>query len=183
MQTILERTKPIALGQTGVKLSVEPNAIIPDFGDGVNEDVGLASIEDAHDAQSRLKPVSAPDAGSLKIIADVIMSAHGRALEQSAGLRGAGKQHRDHVESIAYVVFSAQPDRYASLESQSADLAVRLATGHCFPDGNKRTAVLAAAVVMEAYGRAISCSQSDFVEAAMLAACGDSAGVEAKLCS
>lgn len=183
MQTILERTKPIALDQTDVKLNVEPNAIIPDFGDEVNVDVELANIEDAYDAQPRLKPVSAPDAGSLKVIADVIMSAHGRALERSVGLQGTGRQSREHVEAIVYTVFSFQPERYACLEAQAADLAVRLATGHCFPDGNKRTSVLSAAVVMEAYGRSVSCSQSDLVEAAMLAACGDSAGVEAKLCS
>lgn len=133
-------------------------------------------------ARRRLKPVSAPDAKTLKLLVDMIMSAHGRALEQSAGLQGAGKQHRDHVESIAYAVFSAQPGRYDSLEAQSADLAVRLATGHCFPDGNKRTAVLAAAVVMEAYGRAISCSQEAFVEAALHAAGGLGSDVEKTLC-
>ena len=154
MQTILERTKPIALDQTDVTLSVEPNAIIPDFGDDVNDAVELASIEDAYVDQFRLKPVS-----------------------------GVGRQSRAHVEAIVYTVFSFQPERYAGLEAQVADLAVRLATGHCFPDGNKRTSMLSAAAVMETYGRSVSCSQSDFVEAAMLAACGDSAGVEAKLCS
>lgn len=169
--------------RTGEQTGADPasihdsNATLTEYGDSVDH------IDDAPDgARRRLKPVSAPDGESLKVLVDMIMRAHGRALEQSAGLQVAGKQHRDHVESIAYAVFSAHPDRYDSLESQSADLAVRLATGHCFPDGNKRTAVLAAAVVMEAYGRALSCSQEAFVEAALHAAEGLGSDVEKTLC-
>ncbi len=131
----------------------------------------------------RLKPVCAADQQTLTVIVDMVMSAHGRALERSAGLRSASKQSRDHVEAITYAVFSSRPGRYGSIEKQAADFAVRLATGHCFPDGNKRTAVLSAAVIMEAYGRSIACGQDEMVKAAMLAAAGDVDRVEAILCS
>lgn len=169
--------------RTGEQTGADPASIYDSNAARTEAGSSISHIDAATGtARRRLKPVSAPDGESLKILVDMIMSAHGRALEQSAGLQGAGKQNRDHVESIAYVVFSARPDHYASLESQSADLAVRLATGHCFPDGNKRTAVLAAAVIMEAYGRAISCSQEAFVEAALHAAEGLGSDVEKTLC-
>lgn len=128
-----------------------------------------------------LKPVSADDMDSMRMLVDIVMSAHGLALESSAGLRATPGDSRKRVESVVYSVFSAAPDRYGSLEGQAADLACKLAKDHCFPDGNKRTSVLAAMTIMNSYGRALSFTQDDFVSMAMLSAKGDVDGVRGLL--
>lgn len=122
---------------------------------------------------NHLKPVFF-DAESLDGLVDTVLSAHGQALSASRGLDGVPHDSIKRVESACASVCSFHPERYGTLERQAAELAVRIAKDHCFPDGNKRTGVIMAIVLMETYGHAVSCSQDDFIRAGLAAADGDS---------
>lgn len=131
----------------------------------------------------RLKPLKANDPRDLKIMTDMIMRCHGLGLEHSNGLKNVRNSTLGVVESIAYVVFVTRAESYTSLEDQATDLAVRLATDHPFPDGNKRTAVLASLTLLDAYGRPVACSNKAVVSAALAASQGDVESVKREICS
>lgn len=133
--------------------------------------------------QCYLKPVSANDQQTVDMLTELVMSAHGRVLEESAGLPVATGESRRRVESVVYSVFSAHPESYDSLESQVAEFMSRLASDHCFADGNKRTALLSAITVMEAYGRLVRLSVDDAVAIALMAADGETSQIKSKFIS
>ena len=131
----------------------------------------------------RLKPLMANTPEDLKTMTDMVMRCHGLGLENSDGLKNIHGSSLGMVEAITYVVFVARATSYPSLEDQAADLAVRIATDHPFPDGNKRTAVLAALTLLDAYGRPIACSNNAVVSAALAASRGDVDAVKRDICS
>lgn len=141
------------------------------------------SIIDTTRQTIRLKPLMASDTKDLKIMTDMIMRCHGLGLEGRNGLKTIRTTSLGTVESIAYVVFVTHAMTYPSLEDQAADLAVRIATDHPFPDGNKRTAVLAAITLLDAYGRPVACSNAAVVSAALAASRGDAEAVKQDICS
>lgn len=131
----------------------------------------------------RLKPLMANTPEDLKTMTDMVMRCHGLGLENSDGLKSVRGSSLGMVEAITYVVFVARATSYPSLEDQATDLAVRIATDHPFPDGNKRTAVLAALTLLDAYGRPIACSNNAVVSAALAASRGDAESVKKEICS
>lgn len=131
----------------------------------------------------RLKPLMANTPEDLKTMTDMVMRCHGLGLENSDGLKNIHGSSLGMVEAIIYVVFVTRATSYPSLEDQAADLAVRIATDHPFPDGNKRTAVLAALTLLDAYGRPIACSNNAVVSAALAASRGDAESVKKEICS
>lgn len=133
------------------------------------------------EGQCYLKPVSANDQETIDMLTELVMSAHGRALEESIGLQIASVESRRRVESVVYSVFAAHPGSYSSLESQVAEFISRLASDHCFADGNKRTALLSALTIMEAYGRPVSLSIDDAVAIALMAADGKTSEIASEL--
>ena len=130
----------------------------------------------------RLKPVMF-DGKSLDELVDVVMSAHGRALCLSNGLDAVPPASRGRVQSACASICSMYPERFSCMEQQAAQLACRLAKDHCFPDGNKRTAIITAIIFMETYGRAVYCSDDEFVRAALAAADDDAEKVMDELLS
>lgn len=130
-----------------------------------------------------LKPLMANTPEDLKTMTDMVMRCHGLGLENSDGLKNIHGSSLGTVEAITYVVFVARATSYPSLEDQATDLAVRIATDHPFPDGNKRTAVLAALTLLDAYGRPIACSNNAVVSAALAASQGDAESVKKEICS
>lgn len=130
-----------------------------------------------------LKPLMANTPEDLKTMTDMVMRCHGLGLENSDGLKNIHGSSLGMVEAITYVVFVTRATSYPSLEDQAADLAVRIATDHPFPDGNKRTAVLAALTLLDAYGRPIACSNNAVVSAALAASQGDAESVKKEICS
>ena len=130
-----------------------------------------------------LKPLMANTPEDLKTMTDMVMRCHGLGLENSDGLKNIHGSSLGMVEAITYVVFVTRATSYPSLEDQAADLAVRIATDHPFPDGNKRTAVLAALTLLDAYGRPIACSNNAVVSAALAASRGDVDTVKRDICS
>lgn len=130
-----------------------------------------------------LKPLMANTPEDLKTMTDMVMRCHGLGLENSDGLKSVRGSSLGTVEAITYVVFVTRATSYPSLEDQAADLAVRIATDHPFPDGNKRTAVLAALTLLDAYGRPIACSNNAVVSAALAASQGDAESVKKEICS
>lgn len=134
------------------------------------------------DNGERLKPVFF-DGQSLDELVDVVMSAHGRALCLSNGMDIVPPSSRNKVQSACASICSMYPERFSCMEEQAATLACRLAKDHCFPDGNKRTAIITAITFMETYGRAVSCSDDEFVQAALAAARDDTMEVMDNLLS
>lgn len=130
-----------------------------------------------------LKPLMANTPEDLKTMTDMVMRCHGLGLENSDGLKNIHGSSLGMVEAITYVVFVTRATSYPSLEDQAADLAVRIATDHPFPDGNKRTAVLAALTLLDAYGRPIACSNNAVVSAALAASQRDAESVKKEICS
>lgn len=147
--------------------------------DDVIEPVQPLNVED----QCYLKPVSANNQETVDMLTELVMSAHGRALEESTGLQIATGESRKRVESVVYSVFTAHPSDYSSLESQVAELMSRLALDHCFADGNKRTALLTGLTIMEAYGRLVNLSVNDAVTIALMAADGETDKIASVLLS
>lgn len=131
----------------------------------------------------RLKPLMANTPEDLKTMTDMVMRCHGLGLENSDGLKSVRGSSLGTVEAITYAVFVTRATSYPSLEDQAADLAVRIATDRPFPDGNKRTAVLAALTLLDAYGRPIACSNNAVVSAALSASQGDAESVKKEICS
>lgn len=103
----------------------------------------------------------------------VVMSAHGKAIDNTYGLAVVPNGTYDKVQGCLASIVSFHPERFTDLTDQAAHLACRIAQDHCFPDGNKRTAIITAVVFMETYGAAVSCSQHDLVEAGMAASQGN----------
>ena len=130
-----------------------------------------------------LKPLMANTPEDLKTMTDMVMRCHGLGLENSDGMKSVRGSSLGMVEAITYVVFVARATSYPSLEDQATDLAVRIATDHPFPDGNKRTAVLAALTLLDSYGRPIACSNNAVVSAALAASQGDAESVKKEICS
>ena len=130
-----------------------------------------------------LKPLMANTPEDLKTMTDMVMRCHGLGLENSDGLKSVRGSSLGTVEAITYAVFVTRATSYPSLEDQAADLAVRIATDHPFPDGNKRTAVLASLTLLDAYGRPIACSNNAVVSAALAASRGDAESVKKEICS
>lgn len=104
---------------------------------------------------------------------NVVMSAHGRSINESYGFGTVTGDSKKKLKSAMVSVLSMYPERYETLSRQAAELACRIAQDHCFPDGNKRTAIVATTAFLETYGHAVSCSQDDFVAAALAASQGN----------
>ena len=130
----------------------------------------------------RLKPVWFNEE-ALDDIVDIIMSIHGAIVKRTRGLANADSRNRDKVEAAIASICSIHVERFNDLNDQAVAIACRLAQDHCYPDGNKRTAIITAMAIMEAYGRAIHCTDADIVNAGLKAAIGDADGVRRALLS
>lgn len=126
--------------------------------------------------RSIVKPVYVNEKMIDKFV-DVVMSAHGRAISASYGFDTVTIDMKNRLKGAMASVLSMYPERYQTLSRQAAELACRIAQDHCFADGNKRTAIIAATAFLETYGHAVSCSSDDFVNAALAAANGDADSV------
>jgi death-on-curing family protein len=131
---------------------------------------------------THLKPVFFKE-NELDDLTSVTMEAHGQSLKMAYGLAAVPNGTFNKVKGSLAGIMSFYPERFEDLDSQAAALACRLAKDHCFPDGNKRTAVLMAITLMEAYGNAVACSQDDFVQAGLAAARNDISTVKRLLAS
>ncbi|WP_425057938.1 hypothetical protein SCACP_25090 [Sporomusa carbonis] len=84
---------------------------------------------------------------------DHIIEIHEFSIRNFFGLGGLREDSVAKLESIVaqqYSLFGV--DRYPSLFEKAAMLLYFLAKGHCFPDGNKRVAILAAIVLLDING-------------------------------
>lgn len=82
-----------------------------------------------------------------------ILEIHKYGIDKFQGLDGLRDDSRAKVESILAQQYpSFGIDRYPSLFEKAAMLLYFLAKGHCFPDGNKRVAIMAAVVFLEING-------------------------------
>lgn len=82
-----------------------------------------------------------------------ILEIHEYGIRNFSGLGGLRDNSLAKVESILaqqYSFFGVE--RYPSLFEKAAMLLFFLVKGHCFPDGNKRVAILAAIVLLDING-------------------------------
>ncbi|MBP2654587.1 MAG: death-on-curing family protein [Firmicutes bacterium] len=82
-----------------------------------------------------------------------ILEIHEFGIRNFSGLGGLREDSVDKLESILaqqYTFFGVE--RYQSLFEKAAMLLYFLAKDHCFPDGNKRVAILAAIVLLDING-------------------------------
>ena len=117
-------------------------------------------------------PLSVDGNDDLDSIVSIITAAHNESLSVSAGLNLTPRRSIDGINAVCYTVFASR--EYESAEDQIVDLMVRIATGHCYPDGNKRTALVAGLTLMKYQGLSTGrYTMGDLVSAALLAASGD----------
>lgn len=82
-----------------------------------------------------------------------ILEIHRYGIDKFRGLDGLRDDSCAKVESILAQQYpSFGIDRYSGLFNKAAMLLYFLAKGHCFPDGNKRVAIMAAVVFLEING-------------------------------
>lgn len=129
---------------------------------------------------NNLKPLKATGDDELKMMTEMIMRCHGLS---TVSMKGISPSSIHKVDAIVKEVFVTGVSRYSSLEEQSADLAVLIATLKPFHDGNMETSVLSAVTIMDAYGRPVACDDDAMVTASVLATIGDRHGVMNALCS
>lgn len=84
---------------------------------------------------------------------DHILEIHRYGIDKFQGLDGLRDDSCAKVESILAQQYpSFGIDRYPGLFEKAAMLLYFLAKGHCFPDGNKRVAIMAAVVFLDVNG-------------------------------
>ena len=82
-----------------------------------------------------------------------ILEIHKYGIDNFQGLDGLRDDSFAKVESILAQQYpSFAVDRYPGLFEKAAMLLYFLAKGHCFPDGNKRVAIMAAIVFLDING-------------------------------
>jgi death on curing protein len=82
-----------------------------------------------------------------------ILEIHEYGIQNFSGLNGLRDDSIAKIESIVahqYSVFGIE--RYPDLFGKTAMLLYFLEKGHCFPDGNKRVAIMAAIVMLDING-------------------------------
>jgi prophage maintenance system killer protein len=118
-----------------------------------------------------IAPLSVDGNDDLDSIVSIITAAHDGSLSASAGLNLTPRRSIDGINAVCYTVFVSR--EYESAEDQIVDLMVRIATGHCYPDGNKRTALVAGLTLMEYQGLSTGgYTVDDLVSVALSAASG-----------
>lgn len=129
----------------------------------------------------KLMPPVYADESRLAGVTDTAMAAHGTGVNVAGGLGTVTPRSKERLEGGIASILCFHPERFDDIEDQACALACRIAQDHCLPDGNKRTAILTAIALLEAFGRDVDCGQNDFVDAALAAAAGDRAAVRDKL--
>lgn len=87
------------------------------------------------------------------LVLEDIIAFHTKGLERYLGLSGLYPDSEDRVESILaqqHPVFNY--DKYPTVFAKAAMLLYLFAKDHCFPDGNKRVAILAAITILDYNG-------------------------------
>lgn len=87
-----------------------------------------------------------------------ILEIHTAGLKRYRGLPGMYPDSDDKVQSILsqqFPVFGI--DRYPTVFDKAAALLYFFAKGHCFPDGNKRVAIMAAIIFLD-----VNCFETTF---------------------
>ena len=82
-----------------------------------------------------------------------ILEMHEYCIRHFSGLGGLGVDSIAKLESILshqYPIFGVE--QYQGLFEKAAMLLYLFAKGHCFPDGNKRVAIMAAIVLLDING-------------------------------
>ena len=126
--------------------------------------------------QPKIPPIVVDNEDDLDSIVGIIDNAHGESLSVSAGLNLTPRRSVNGINAICYTVFASR--EYPSAEDQIVDLMVRIAMGHCYPDGNKRTALVSGLTLMAYLGLpTVKCTVNDLVVAVLSAAVGNDDGV------